>query len=151
MPFGEQVRVIGRCATAAVLAAQLGACSLSVASLAEDDPAEVTGSIAPAPKKPPQLPSDFDREDVRRAMGALGLALDPQGNGQPVKWDNPESKLSGTMVPTGGPYVESDEICRKFTAHVSRPGGRAARLAGSACRLSGASWQIRSLSTAKPG
>ncbi len=46
-----------------------------------------TGSIA---RPSLTFGADLNGEDWRRAQGALSLALDPQGNGRPVKWDNPD-------------------------------------------------------------
>ena len=42
----------------------------------------VTGSIE---KRPVSFGDDLAEEDWRRARAALGVALDPQGNGRPVK------------------------------------------------------------------
>ena len=77
-----------------------------------------TGSID---KRPVGFGSDLGAEDWRRANAALAVALDPQGNGRPVKWDNPETALRGAVNPTGLPYVANDHICRDFLASVIAP------------------------------
>lgn len=141
----EPVRALLRVGALLCLSAGLGGCSLTLSSF-ENEPEEVTGSIVTRPPVTPRFPSDLEPEDLRRAMGALALALNPQGNGQPVKWDNPESRRSGAIVPSGGPFVASDEICRHFTATVARPRGPSTSLAGTACKLSADEWQIRKLS-----
>lgn len=110
-----------------------------------------TGSIARAPTS---FGRDLGEEDWRRAHAALGVALDPQGNGRPVKWDNPETGLRGSVNPTGLPYVSREEVCRDFLASVVTPeGGRFLR--GTGCKPSGAPWELRRLKAArgdaKPG
>ena len=49
------------------------------------------------------------------------MALDPQGPGTQVSWDNPATTRKGTFTPTGAPFVKNDEICRDFSAHLSGP------------------------------
>ncbi|WFT82272.1 RT0821/Lpp0805 family surface protein [Methylobacterium sp. CB376] len=101
-----------------------------------------TGSIGPV--APRSFGGDLTAEDWRRARAALAVALDPQGNGRPVKWDNPDSKMRGMVNPTGLPYVAQDEICRNFLATVIAPtGSRFVR--GTGCRPSGGSWELKSL------
>ncbi|WP_053081553.1 RT0821/Lpp0805 family surface protein [Methylobacterium aquaticum] len=110
---------------------------------------ESTGSIAPPPPK--SFGPDLSGEDWRRAKAALSVALDPQGNGQPVKWDNPDSGMRGMVNPTGLPFVKNDEICRGFLASVIGPGGNRF-VRGTGCRPSGGAWELKSLkTTAKPG
>lgn len=85
---------------------------------------------------------DMGTEDWRRAKAALAVALDPQGNGAPVAWDNPDTALKGNFTPTGQPYVKADEICRAFLATVAGQGSNSA-LHGTACRPSGGEWAIK--------
>jgi hypothetical protein len=127
---------------AAALLAGLSACSLSLpmGTLAEDD--ITTSSVTPRPRKVPPLSSDLGEEDWRRAKSAMAVALDPQGSGSPVAWDNPGSKLKGTFKPQGQPFVRDDEICRSFIATlVGR--GSANSLEGTACRPSGGEWSLK--------
>ncbi|WP_238313255.1 RT0821/Lpp0805 family surface protein [Methylobacterium crusticola] len=109
---------------------------------------DTTGSIAPA--APRSFGGDLSIEDWRRAKAALGVALDPQGNGQPVKWDNPGSGMRGMVNPTGLPFVRNDEICRGFLATVIGPSGNRF-VRGTGCRPSGGAWELKSLkATTKP-
>jgi surface antigen len=117
----------------------LGACSMAIPSLV-GEPVETTGSITPAFKSP--LSSDLTAEDWRRARGALAVALDPQGNGSSVSWDNPESGLKGTFVPVGGPFVQSDVVCRAFVATINGAGDTPVSLQGTACRTSPDEWDV---------
>ena len=96
-----------------------GACSFSfgVAGLDEDEP-KTTGAIVSAAAAP--LSPDLNEEDWRRAKAALTVALDPQGPGTQVSWDNPDTPMKGTFTPIGAPFVKNDEICRAF----SRPAQR---------------------------
>lgn len=108
----------------------------------------VTGSIA---KRPTRFGPDLGDEDWRRAHNALATALDPQGNGRPVKWDNPETAMRGSVNPTGLPYVAGDEICRDFLATVvtGGDGGRGRFLRGTGCKLTGGDWELKRLRSAK--
>ncbi|HEX8376061.1 MAG TPA: RT0821/Lpp0805 family surface protein [Geminicoccaceae bacterium] len=106
-----------------------------------------TGSIA---KRPAGFGADLGTEDWRRAHAALSVALDPQGNGRPVKWDNPETTLRGSVNPTGLPYVANDRICRDFLASVIAP-DRSRFLRGTGCKPSGGEWELTRLRAAKAG
>ena len=105
----------------------------------------VTGSIE---KRPLSFGRDLAEEDWRRARAALAVALDPQGNGRPVKWDNPETGLHGTVNPTGLPYVADDLICRNFLASVIGP-QRNRFVRGTGCKPSGGAWALTRIRTAK--
>ncbi len=98
-----------------------------------------TGSIE---RRPVSFGDDLGEEDWRRARAALTVALDPQGNGRPVKWDNPETGLKGSVNPTGLPYVAQDLICRNFLASVVSP-GRSRFVRGTGCKPSGGTWALR--------
>ncbi|MEH3116091.1 MAG: RT0821/Lpp0805 family surface protein [Methylorubrum populi] len=135
---------------AGLLASACGACSGPILSFrSEEAPAApeplVTGSI---PKRSASFGRDLDGEDWRRAHAALSVALDPQGNGRPVKWENPETALRGSINPTGLPYVAGDEICRDFLATVV--GGATSRFVrGTGCKPSGGEWALKRLRAAK--
>ena len=131
---GKRRRRLAWAATVA-LAPALAGCSFAIAPLAESD---ATGSINRVASAEPGL----GQEDSRRARGALALALDPQGSGARVNWDNPDSKVRGAIEPLGQPFVREDEICRDFKAVVIRPGGSTTR-AGTACRVSTDAWAIQ--------
>ncbi|WP_342359722.1 RT0821/Lpp0805 family surface protein [Terrarubrum flagellatum] len=122
-------------------------CSISFSpmSLFSSDDDVVTGSIPaknPAPKSPSPLSPEHSAEDWRRAQAALATALDPQGNGASVGWDNPESKMKGSISPVGGAYVKDDQVCRAFLATNVTPGGQD-WMQGSACKPSGGEWLVR--------
>jgi surface antigen len=133
---------------ALVLACQgLTACSIAT-QLKPDFDQEPTGSIAPAQAsshalRPPvaALPASLDAEDQRRALGALAIALDPQGNGATVRWDNPVSKAKGSLTPVGYAYPKNGLVCRGFSAQIESPGlNQSAR--GVACRDKNADWSL---------
>lgn len=111
-----------------------------------DEPA-VTGSIG---RRPRSFGADLGEEDWRRASAALAVALDPQGNGRPVKWDNPETGLRGSVNPTGLPYVADDLICRDFLASVIGP-ERSRFVRGTGCKPSGGEWALKRLRTSRAG
>ncbi len=123
---------------ALVLALVAGGCSAAIplpSFVGSRD--DVTGSIKPANP----ISTAMDVEDWRRAKGALGLALDPQGNGEPVNWDNPKSGARGAFTPVGPARAVDDRICRSFITSV---GGALPQksLQGSACRGKDGDWSI---------
>ena len=100
---------------------------------------DVTGSIGtPATA----LSRRLDAEDWRRARAALGTALDPQGNGSVVTWENAQTGAKGSFVPVAQIYPSDDKICRAFIAKVETEGG-SEDVQGTACRDTGAEWMIR--------
>ncbi len=105
----------------------------------------VTGSIE---KRPLSFGNDLAEEDWRRARAALTVALDPQGNGRPVKWDNPDTGLHGAINPTGLPYVADDQICRNFLAFRGRTAAERF-VRGTGCKPSGGAWTLTRVRTAK--
>lgn len=139
---GLAIRLVAIC----LVGLSLSACSLSYAivSFSEDDP-ETTASIAPKAAASPLSP-DLNEEDWRRAKAALAVALDPQGAGTQVSWDNPETTRKGSFVPSGAPFVKNDEICRAFIAHIVVDA--ASSLHGTACRPSGGEWLIKEIKPA---
>ncbi len=147
--MGDTARWLARAALVAGLAGALGACSFALPSfMGGEGPEETTGSIVKATPES-KISAGLAAEDWRRAKGAIALALDPQGNGKPVKWDNPETRFAGDITPLGSPYVEDDEICRRFTASVEAPSGRVQRYAGRACRVTGDEWALKQVATAQ--
>lgn len=138
---GEILRILA----AGVIALTTSACSLSYSFVSLDiDEPETTASIAVAP---PTLAPDLDEEDWRRAKAALAVALDPQGPGTLVSWDNPDTARRGSFTASSQPFVRDDEICRSFSAQVSGPASHA--LKGTACRPSGGEWTLKEVKTDK--
>lgn len=129
-----------------LIALSAGACSFSigVVGMDEEEPA-ATGAITAKPEV--TLSPELDVEDWRRAKAALGLALDPQGPGTQVSWDNPASGRRGAFDPKGAPFVKNDEVCRMFSAHLG--GASTASLQGMACRPSGGEWAIKEIKPVK--
>lgn len=148
----ETVRTHGAPLVLAFVALLSAGCSVTMPVAtwggAEEEPAaaQATASL-PEPKPALSFARDLGVEDRRRAFGAMGLALDPQGNGAPVSWNNPESGMKGEFVPLGAPFLKSDEICRAFIASMQLQTGPD-RQQGLACRLSGSEWSIRELKPA---
>ena len=127
---------------APVAAALLGGlalmgCSLTVPMGASVDDA-ATGTIKPGSP----FSAEMDAEDWRRAKSALDTALDPQGNGKGVAWDNPASGAKGSFVPLGQVYPKGDGICRPFAAHLQLKGQSETVLRSSACRVNSGDWVV---------
>lgn len=147
-PRGSQIFAsLRRLLAGAALCQALGACSIAGPAATDF---EATGSIVAAPPAPrkPALPAALDEEDRRRALGAMAIALDPQGNGTTVNWDNPVSKAHGSVTPAGFAYPENDLICRAFSARFdTAAGSQSAR--GAACRDKSAQWTLAELHSEK--
>jgi surface antigen len=137
--IGRDRSYVASCARAACLALSFALAGCSAIPLPSfiGSRQDVTGSINPANA----ISSAMDMEDWRRARGAMGLALDPQGNGEPVAWDNPKSGAKGVFTPVGPAKPVDERICRAFIATVG--GALPPRaLQGSACRSKDGEWAI---------
>lgn len=110
-------------------------------------PEDVTGSIA---RPAPRLSRRLDAEDMRRAMAAMSTALDPQGSGASVNWDNPRSGAKGSFIPVGQAYPLDARICRAFLAEVWADDG-AEKLQGAACREKSAEWTLSEIKPFRKG
>jgi surface antigen len=124
----------------------LGGCSVSMPigslSASRDDS---TGAIPES-----ALVRLLDPEDWRRARAALSTALDLQGNGLPVAWDNPASGANGSFTPSGKAYASDARICRAFAVKVVRKGEERA-MRGTACSAQGSDWIITELKPVQKG
>ena len=146
------------CAGLCCLAAMtLCGCSLSLPSMSSSTGVdyEATGSIKPSKPlaapvvAPPASPlsARLDPEDWRRARAALGVALDPQGNGATVAWSNPQSGRAGSFVPVAAPYPVDGQVCRAFIAKID-----ADHVQGAACRIGGTDdWDVKNVRPFKDG
>ena len=130
---------VARLVATGVLILGTSACSMSfpIASLVDETTTSAVTRRTVSPLSP-----DLGSEDWRRAKAALAVALDPQGSGAQVSWDNPETRLHGTFTPVGQPFVKTDEICRAFVAKIAGQ-AIASSLQGTACRPSGDEWTIK--------
>jgi len=103
---------------------------------------DVTGSIH---KPLPDLPHDLGPEDRRRAFAALATALDPQGEGSAVTWENPQTGAKGSFTPVGHAYPTDGKVCRAFIAQVEE-NDHDTRLQGTACRGRANEWTLSEIS-----
>ncbi len=106
---------------------------------------DATGAIPSSP-----LERQLDAEDWRRAKAALSTALDPQGNGALVVWDNPQSGDKGSFTPAGKPYPSDDKVCRAFSSQINRKGDEQF-MQGTACSDKGGEWTIRDVNPSPKG
>lgn len=131
-----------RCRSALALCVSLlaatgfGGCSLSfpIASI-KPNGEDVTGSIKPVPGKL------VDEEDRRRAKAALSTAVDPQGDGQAVRWENPTSGAKGSFTPVGHAYPIDGRVCRAFIG-MMRENGAEKTYQGTACAVTAGEWAV---------
>ncbi len=142
-PYATFPSFLTRQGRAVALFAFLGSCGgcavsipLSPLKSSQDD---ATGSI---PKSVTVLSRRLDAEDWRRARAALGTALDPQGNGSVVNWENTQTGAKGSFTPVAQTYPSDDKICRAFLAKVETDGGLE-DVQGTACRETSTDWTVR--------
>jgi len=137
-----------RLLAAFALALAVPACSFTLPVSTHGDEPEATEALKSA--RPTALSPDLGEEDWRRAKAAMAVALDPQGSGARVTWDNPDTTLKGEFTPVGQPFVKADEICRAFLATLAGQGSTAS-LQGTACRPSGGEWTIKDVRPFRKG
>jgi surface antigen len=123
---------------AAIAAPALAACSVTMPMHsmvpASDD---VTGALATVPFG--QL---LDEEDRRREKAALATALDPQGDGATIHWENPKTAHTGSITPVGHAYPDDTKVCRAFRAELAHAGDQKA-ITGTACIITAGEWAVR--------
>ena len=133
---------LARAAKACILGglpAILAGCSMAFPISPLMSPGSKEDATGVVPKS--SLAGLLDVEDLRRAKAALSTALDPQGNGSPVGWDNPESGNKGSFTPVGKPFPLETGFCRVFLAEVDRKGDEHA-IQGTACSGKQGEWTI---------
>lgn len=158
--FPQTLALAARLATAAtaatvvLAAATLCGCSIALpggasekAWRAESD--DATGTI-PATRRPRSLSPMMEAEDWRRAAAAMATALDPQGSGAAVNWDNPANGARGAFTPIGQAYPTEGLVCRAFLAEFSLKENRQS-LQGTACREKTAEWSLREVKPFRKG
>ena len=133
---------LARAAQACILGglpAILAGCSMAFPISPLISPVSKEDAAGAVPKS--SLAGLLDAEDWRRAKAALATALDPQGNGSLVGWDNPDSGNKGSFTPVGKPFPLEAGICRDFIAEVDRKGDEQA-MQGTACSDKRGEWTI---------
>ncbi len=73
----------------------------------------------------------------------MAVALDPQGNGASVAWENPASGARGSFVASAAPVARADAICRAFRAHMVPEASAGREIDGSACRNTDGDWAVK--------
>ncbi len=129
-----------RSALIGVVVLPLAACSISMplSPFGAGQEPLTTGSIGPISP----LADAHDLEDWRRARAALAVALDPQGPGTAVTWDNPDTGNGGAFEAASKAYVRDDRVCRDFAADLSFVEESPRIVSGIACRMSENAWRI---------
>ncbi|MGE0235044.1 RT0821/Lpp0805 family surface protein [Methylocystis sp.] len=108
---------------------------------------DVTSTI---PKSAPKLSHALEGEDLRRATAAMSTALDPQGSGASVNWDNPQTGAKGSFTPIGQPYPLEGRICRAFQADIAVKETQES-LQGAACREKTDEWALTEVKPFRKG
>lgn len=97
---------------------------------------DVTASNSPVP-----FGRMLDEEGRRREKAALATALDPQGDGATVKWDNAKSGDKGAITAVGKAFNAESRVCRAFVGEL-RQGDATRKLQGTACAESAGEWKM---------
>lgn len=139
--FARSIALLG-CGCAILLISGCATVRLPSFTARQDD---VTGTIA---KPAPILSERLSDEDWRRAQAALGVAMDPQGNGLAVSWDNPDTGAEGEFTPLGVATTAGGLTCRPFHAEL---GGKLPKEThdGLACRDKISTWIITQINLDK--
>lgn len=104
---------------------------------------EITGSNALVP-----FGGLLDPEDRRRETAALATALDPQGDGATVHWENVKSGHKGSITAAGRAYPSDGKICRGFAGTLDGTGTKRS-IAGVACAVAAGDWTVLHASSVK--
>ena len=97
---------------------------------------DVTGSDSPVP-----FGRLLGEEDRRRELAALATALDPQGDGSIVKWDNTKSGNRGAINASGKAYSTDSKVCRSFVSELKQSDSTR-KLQGTACTIAAGEWKV---------
>lgn len=108
--------------------------SFPMASLMPGDDVTASNSTVPFGRM-------LDEEGRRREIAALATALDPQGDGATVKWDNGKSGDRGAITAVGKAYNADGKVCRAFVGELWQ-GDKIHKLQGSACAISAGEWKV---------
>ena len=106
-------------------------------------PEDITGSLSKVP-----FGALLDEEDRRREKAALATALDPQGDGATVHWENPRSGRKGALTAQGQAYPREAQVCRTFIGEM-RDGAVARSVQGTACTVAAGEWEVRDVKPVK--
>lgn len=98
-----------------------------------------TASIPP-PEKPPI--AGLKGEDWQRAKLALASAMNSDGKGAEVPWDNPDSGAKGSFAAIGEAYTTDSGTCRGFRADIDYKDADDDALQGTACADKSGEWVI---------
>lgn len=89
-----------------------------------------------------EIGSSLDRAD-RRAMGENAqYSLEHTKSNETTRWDNPDSKHSGTMTPIRTYQETAGQYCREYRQTVT-VGNQEQEAYGTACRQPDGSWLIQ--------
>lgn len=98
---------------------------------------DVTGALSQVPFG--QL---LEEEDRRRERAALATALDPQGDGATIHWENPKTDHKGSVTPVGHAYPDDTKICRAFLSDLNHKGDLKT-VQGTACSVNAGDWTVK--------
>jgi surface antigen len=86
----------------------------------------------------------LDEEDRRREKAALATALDPQGDGSPVHWENGKTNTKGIFTAQGHAFSADSKICRSFVGELIQETVQKT-ISGTACAVSAGEWAVRDM------
>ena len=83
----------------------------------------------------------LDERDRLMMARTTQTSLEGARSGQVTQWRNPDTGVSGTIVPKPAYTVSSGQVCREFQQTVTI-GGKTEQAFGTACRQPDGSWKI---------
>ena len=106
---------------------------------------DITGSTSNVP-----FGRLLDEEDRRRQKAALATALDPQGDGSPIRWENPKTGNRGMFDPQGHAFTMDGKVCRSFVGELRQDNDQKA-VVGTACAVSAGDWEVGMMKALRKG
>ena len=91
----------------------------------------------------------LDEEDRRREKAALATALDPQGDGSAIRWENPKTGNKGLVTPQGHAVTVDGKGCRAFIGELRQDDDQKSIL-GTACAIAAGEWDVRTMKALTP-
>ena len=104
---------------------------------------DITGSSSPVP-----FGRLLDEEERRREKAALATALDPQGDGLTVRWENTKTGSIGAITALGRAYPFDGKVCRAFVGDLKR-GELHKTMKATACTVAAGDWAVRDVEAPK--
>jgi hypothetical protein len=92
--------------------------------------------------RPVRRASRRGRPETRE--GTIATALDPQGDGSTIHWENPKTSHEGSITPVGHAYTADGQVCRAFIGDLVHDKGHRT-VQGTACTIAAGQWAAKDM------